>query len=442
MNQRLLSGLAATLLVSTIGVAPSSTASELILRDEQSDSSVPTVDSSANVAAEDTVGVESEESPSNAIASQAIAPEQETSTSQPLSEANQSTAEEVVKVGEYQSQVETVPVPSVAEIYAHEMDGRPAATVYVSGIPVLTIVGDSEATPSTNTSVPASPSSDEVEVTESLGSEPSNTLAIDAEQDSSQGIKMATDATKSSSPSTAQESTPSSEPTAGNRVVRNTVPDADPASTVADESDPVWRATAIAAQINQLYRNGVDAEEIIAEWDEDLDSYVITVGDDVLLEFDDNTMLPDTTENASQDVLQATNRIRRLLGGASPLAAVEGEPQVASAPRVSFGGVEFTFSGMASWYGPGFHGRRSASGEVFNQNALTAAHRSLPFGTLVRVTNLNTGASVVVRINDRGPFSHGRVIDLSAAAARTIGLMRAGVAQVQVDVVSPNSASR
>jgi rare lipoprotein A len=84
--------------------------------------------------------------------------------------------------------------------------------------------------------------------------------------------------------------------------------------------------------------------------------------------------------------------------------------------------------GVASWYGPGFHGRLTANGERFNTNSLTAAHRTLPFGTRVRVTNAETGRSVVVRINDRGPFTKGRVIDLSKAAARAIGV--AGVAQV------------
>ena len=75
----------------------------------------------------------------------------------------------------------------------------------------------------------------------------------------------------------------------------------------------------------------------------------------------------------------------------------------------------------ASWYGPGFHGRLTANGERFDQNALTAAHRSLPFGTRVRVTSTSTGRSVVVRINDRGPFVQGRSIDLARAAARVIG---------------------
>lgn len=87
-------------------------------------------------------------------------------------------------------------------------------------------------------------------------------------------------------------------------------------------------------------------------------------------------------------------------------------------------------SGMASWYGPGFHGRKTASGERFNTNDLTAAHRFLPFGTRVKVTNASTGRSVVVRINDRGPFHGGRVIDLSRASANAIGM--GGTARVVI----------
>ena len=85
---------------------------------------------------------------------------------------------------------------------------------------------------------------------------------------------------------------------------------------------------------------------------------------------------------------------------------------------------------MASWYGPGFRGHRTASGEPFNTGALTAAHRFWPFGTRVRVTNRKNGRSVVVRINDRGPFAAGRVIDLSRASARAIGI--SGVAPVSL----------
>lgn len=85
-------------------------------------------------------------------------------------------------------------------------------------------------------------------------------------------------------------------------------------------------------------------------------------------------------------------------------------------------------SGEASWYGPGFHGRQTANGERFNTNDLTAAHKTLPFGTKVKVTNNKTGKSVVVRINDRGPYAKDRVIDLSKASAQAIGI--SGVADV------------
>lgn len=103
------------------------------------------------------------------------------------------------------------------------------------------------------------------------------------------------------------------------------------------------------------------------------------------------------------------------------------------APAAAGGKV---ISGPASWYGPGFQGRRTANGERFDQNAMTAAHRSLPFGTKVRVTCRNSGRSVTVRINDRGPFSGGRVIDLSRAAAGKIGIERRGVGPVTIEVLA------
>ena len=102
-----------------------------------------------------------------------------------------------------------------------------------------------------------------------------------------------------------------------------------------------------------------------------------------------------------------------LLGGAlaTPAAAEESKP---------------IQTGAASWYGPGFHGKKTANGERFNTHDLTAAHKTLPFGTKVRVTNESTGKSVVVRINDRGPYAHGRVIDLSKAAAEAVGILGVG----------------
>ncbi len=92
-----------------------------------------------------------------------------------------------------------------------------------------------------------------------------------------------------------------------------------------------------------------------------------------------------------------------------------------------------TVSGAASWYGSRFQGRRTASGERFDMNALTAAHKSLPFGTRVRVTNPANGRSVVVRINDRGPYHGGRIIDLSRKAARSVGIN--GVGRVTLEVL-------
>jgi rare lipoprotein A len=87
---------------------------------------------------------------------------------------------------------------------------------------------------------------------------------------------------------------------------------------------------------------------------------------------------------------------------------------------------------VASWYGPGFNGRRTSSGEVYDQHQLTAASRTLPLGSSVRVTNMDSGRSTIVRINDRGPFVRGRGIDLSRAAADQVGLTREGVARVRL----------
>lgn len=93
--------------------------------------------------------------------------------------------------------------------------------------------------------------------------------------------------------------------------------------------------------------------------------------------------------------------------------------------------------GVASWYGPGFDGNLTASGEVFDQAAMSAAHRSLPLPSLARVTRLDTGRSLLVRINDRGPFVDDRVIDLSQAAAEALGFIDDGVAEVRIEALGP-----
>lgn len=106
---------------------------------------------------------------------------------------------------------------------------------------------------------------------------------------------------------------------------------------------------------------------------------------------------------------------------------------------ILLGYTQQTFSqeenGLASWYGPGFHTNTTAGGEVFDMNKLTAAHPSLPFDTRVRVTNLRNKKSVVVRINDRGPFVKNRIIDVSREAARKLDILHSGVAPVRVEVL-------
>lgn len=97
--------------------------------------------------------------------------------------------------------------------------------------------------------------------------------------------------------------------------------------------------------------------------------------------------------------------------------------------------IGYTFTGDASYYGKGFDGKKTASGEIFDRNAMTCAHRSLPFGTKLKVVRVKTGASVVVRVNDRGPYAKKRVLDLSEAAGKVLGLDKAGHAQVSATVI-------
>ncbi len=118
------------------------------------------------------------------------------------------------------------------------------------------------------------------------------------------------------------------------------------------------------------------------------------------------------------------------------------EPPATSSVEVPRGRPSWTETGLASWYGPPYAGRKGADGTVYDQNAMTAANLTLPLGTIVRVTNVATGQSTVVRITDRGPFVHGRIIDLSLAAAKATGVYRAGVAKVRLEAYLPaNSAT-
>jgi len=113
-----------------------------------------------------------------------------------------------------------------------------------------------------------------------------------------------------------------------------------------------------------------------------------------------------------------------------PTTGCAGGPSPATAPDVGWGET-----GIASWYGPGFHGRQTANGESYDMEGMTAAHKELPFNTWVQVESLDTGRTVEVRINDRGPFVGGRIIDLSRAAARQIDMLGSGIARVRLVVI-------
>jgi rare lipoprotein A len=121
-------------------------------------------------------------------------------------------------------------------------------------------------------------------------------------------------------------------------------------------------------------------------------------------------------------------------------ASSKAKPKTAKAKS---GKKDFRQVGTASWYGPGFNGKKTASGKRFDQNKLTAAHRSLPLDTVVKVTNLDNGKAVKVEINDRGPYSGKRVIDLSRAAARKLDMTDDGTARVRIEVAElPGSSEQ
>jgi rare lipoprotein A len=303
---------------------------------------------------------------------------------------------EVVKVGEMRSSRNTAqPEGVIARIQAYESQGRQVATLYVRSIPVLTFLGSTSGT--------------------------------------AQPTKVGQMDTDSHNRYLTADKTASNQQAAENALVSG---QANGVETSLSNNDPVWQASAVAAKLNQLNRNNLSASAIAVRWLPESKSYSIRVNNQELVQINNKTILADTTKNPAKDALQATNRLRRLIGNAPPLREIAGMPVARrAATQVALGSLRTIASGMASWYGPGFNGNQSASGEIFNQNAMTAAHKTLPFGTRVQVTNLDNGRSVVVRINDRGPYAHGRVIDLSAAAARILGVMQSGVAPVRLEIV-------
>ena len=318
-------------------------------------------------------------------------------TATPASKQPQVQPKEAVKVGEIHSPIAAAVEQAevIAKIQGYESAGRQIAILYVRDIPVLTF----------------------------LGSRPGN------------GERTQVGATTAHSTKTASRQQGSQDRSVRPGELEATKQYSAASDGLEMQNNPVWRATAVAAKLNQLYRDNVDAKAIAVRWNDQNKAYSIEVNGQQLVQVNDRTFLPDTTRNLAQDALQATNRLRRLIGNAPPVREIIGMPKQRRAAQVAFRPVRFEIRGIASWYGPGFNGNRSASGEIYNQNAMTAAHRSLPFGTKVVVTNLNNGRSAVVRINDRGPYVRGRVIDLSAAAARVLGIMDSGIAPVQVQVL-------
>jgi rare lipoprotein A len=136
------------------------------------------------------------------------------------------------------------------------------------------------------------------------------------------------------------------------------------------------------------------------------------------------------------------------------LAAAPPPPPIAAAPAYPEQGQEtspeqlptdrpiYSEIGIASWYGPPYNNRRGANGKIYDQNAITAAHRTLPLGSLIRVTNLQTGKSAMMHVTDRGPFVPGRILDLSLGAAKELGVWRTGTARVRIDVYATPKSIR
>ncbi|MFW5665531.1 MAG: septal ring lytic transglycosylase RlpA family protein [Coleofasciculus sp.] len=157
---------------------------------------------------------------------------------------------------------------------------------------------------------------------------------------------------------------------------------------------------------------------------------VVKAGDRVLFKVDD-TLAKDLDQHRELLAIEWANKLRLALGQA-PLSLADAQKQMYNLVETSS-----TIEGIASWYGPYFHGRYTATGEIYDQHDLTAAHPTLPFDTYLKVKNLENGHSVIVRINDRGPYIPGRTLDLSRQAARSIQSEMVGVIPFEATVMEP-----
>ncbi len=202
-----------------------------------------------------------------------------------------------------------------------------------------------------------------------------------------------------------------------------------------EHASPLLRAAGLVAELNQLAQSHAQNASITLDWQEDSPSapggYVIRLNEAELVQVDEGVLLTGTQSRDVDVALLATNRLRRLLFDAPPVsappmaeAASSPDPQDLLEPPLLPQAHLSTDQGLASWY------RHPDAAET-----LTAAHRSLPMGTPVRVVNLENGREVVVQINDRGPFIPNRIIDLSHAAAAALNMLKAGVVPVQIQVL-------
>ncbi|AHJ29486.1 septal ring lytic transglycosylase RlpA family protein [Nodularia spumigena CS-584] len=341
---------------------------------------------------------------------------QTTTEKEATSVSQKSSVNDAVKVGEFKTAAGKLTSDGViTNIHSHNIEGRKAATLFIKDIPVLTFLS-SQPVASVDPKVGV--------IGKTKGQQSYSRIADNSAKLSSVGSLT---------------------------NARN--------QKTSLHNDPVHRAGLIAASINQLVLHSEDAEQITVSWKGEGEStanqaqnknasvsqqpterYTIKINGQELVEINAKTILAGTTDNLAEDALQATNRLRRLIGNASPITEIADLPERAriSLPQMGLqiaNNRRFNFRGIASFYGRGFAGKPTATGERFNPEAMTAAHRTLPFGTRVRVTNTRNGRSVVVRINDRGPFIRGRIIDVSTGAARAIGMINSGIAPVKIEVL-------
>jgi len=382
MNQTRWSSLSAAIVISALSLMPASQAKYVQVlfpgsTQDQSSTESPPLETSLNTGEAGETGRKLASPESDVVS--------------PSHSTEESSDQSTVKVGVVQSQSSHEGEENlVARVVPHEYNQQSAATLYVRNIPVLTFL-DRAGSPIYPDGIVQTPDP-----------------VANAVPEVGQQIKSLNNRKAASSASPGLESQ-------------------------EHESDPSWQATRVAATINDLARQDSD-QEITARWDTDRSGYVITQGDTEIVTVTPYSILPDTTENWEEDALQVTNRLRRLLHQDQPLRQLPSS-RIPSTPLDVPVASSRSLNGWASWYGPGFHGAYSANGEVFNPQSMTAAHLTLPFGTQVRVTNLDNGRSVVVRINDRGPYIAGRILDVSEAAASALGMISSGVAPVQVEVL-------